>query len=95
MIEIIVRDEGCGISEENQQKLFRIDQKLVLPGTNGEKGSGMGLTLTKEIIDKHGGQIWFYTQTDEGSEFHLTVPEAKNNVLIVENNDDILIHTKK
>jgi len=89
MIEIIVRDEGCGISEENQQKLFRIDQKLVLPGTNGEKGSGMGLTLTKEIIDKHGGQIWFYTQTDEGSEFHLTVPEAKNNVLIVENNDNI------
>ena len=84
MIEIIVRDEGMGISEENQQKLFRIDQKLVLPGTGGEKGSGMGLTLTKEIIEKHGGHVWFYSQMGEGSEFHITIPEAKNTVLIVE-----------
>ena len=95
MIEIVVRDEGCGISDENQQKLFRIDQKLVLPGTNGEKGSGMGLTLTKEIVEKHGGQIWFYTQTGEGSEFHITIPEAKNYVLIVEDEASVLALYKK
>ncbi len=95
MIEIVVRDEGCGIAEENQQKLFRIDQKLVLPGTNGEKGSGMGLTLTKEIVEKHGGQIWFYTQTGEGSEFHITIPEAKNYVLIVEDEVSVLALYKK
>lgn len=90
MIEIVVRDEGVGISEENQSKLFRIDQKLVLPGTTGEKGSGMGLTLTKEIVEKHGGQIWLYSQVDNGSEFHLTIPEAKNIILIVEDEPDVL-----
>ncbi len=89
MIEIIVKDEGLGISEENQSKLFKIDQKFSLVGTNGEKGSGLGLTLVKEIIEKHGGQVWFYSQIGEGSEFHLTVPEAKNRILIVE--DDITV----
>jgi len=95
MIEIIVRDDGAGISEENQGKLFRIDQKLVLPGTNGEKGSGMGLTLAKEIIDKHGGDIWFYSQPNEGSEFHITLPEAKNYLLIVEDNNIVCDQLKE
>ena len=95
MVEIVVRDEGMGISEENKTKLFKIDQKLVLPATTGEKGSGMGLTLTKEIIDKHGGQIWVYSQIDEGSEFHITVPEAKNIVLIVEDDSVMLESYKK
>jgi len=90
MIEIVVRDNGTGISEENQSKLFRIDQKLVLEGTAGEKGSGMGLTLTKEIVEKHGGNIWLYSQPGEGSEFHITIPEAKNIVLIVEDEESIL-----
>jgi PAS domain S-box-containing protein len=84
LIEIVVKDEGLGISEENQSKLFKIDQKFVLAGTNGEKGSGLGLTLMKEIVEKHGGHVWFYSKEGEGSEFHFTVPEAKNLVLIVE-----------
>lgn len=89
MIEIVVKDEGLGISEENQTKLFKIDQKFSLVGTNGEKGSGLGLTLVKEIIEKHGGQVWFYSQVGEGSEFHFTVPEANNLILLVE--DDLAI----
>ncbi len=89
MIEIVVKDEGLGISEENQTKLFKIDQKFSLVGTNGEKGSGLGLTLVKEIIEKHGGQVWFYSQVGEGSEFHFTVPEANNLVLLVEDDQGI------
>jgi len=84
LVEIIVRDEGLGISEENQSKLFRIDQKFSLQGTAGEKGSGLGLTLVKEVVDKHNGQIWFYSSVGEGTEFHLTIPEAKNIILLVE-----------
>jgi two-component system, sensor histidine kinase and response regulator len=95
MIEIVVRDEGLGISEENQPKLFRIDQKFSLNGTNGEKGSGLGLTLVKEIIDKHGGQVWFYSQVGEGSEFHITIPEAKNLILLVEDDHGIRALYKK
>ena len=95
MIEIVIRDEGLGISEENQSKLFRIDQKFSLAGTSGEKGNGLGLTLVKEIVEKHGGQVWFYSQIGEGSEFHFTVPEAKNLVLLVEDNNGIQALYKK
>ncbi|MFA7229017.1 MAG: ATP-binding protein [Melioribacteraceae bacterium] len=95
MIEIVVKDEGLGISEENQSKLFKIDQKFSLVGTNGEKGSGLGLTLVKEIVEKHGGQVWFYSQLGEGSEFHLTVPEAKNRILLVEDDPSVQILYKK
>jgi signal transduction histidine kinase len=95
MIEIVIKDEGLGIAEENQAKLFMIDQKFSLVGTTGEKGSGLGLTLVKEIIDKHGGQIWFYTQLGEGSEFHFTVTESKNVILFVEDDESVRTFYKK
>ena len=95
MIEIVIKDEGLGIAEENQAKLFKIDQKFSLVGTTGEKGSGLGLTLVKEIIDKHGGQIWFYTQLGEGSEFHFTVTESKNVILLVEDKESVRTSYKK
>lgn len=95
MLEIVVCDQGLGIPEEDQNKLFRIDQKFIMTGTNGEKGSGLGLTLVKEIIDKHGGQVWFYSKVGEGSEFHFTVPEAKNIVLIVEDDEAVVALYKR
>ena len=84
MIEIIIKDEGVGIAEKNQEKLFRIDQKFSLSGTSGEKGSGLGLTLVKEIVENQNGDIWFYSKENEGSEFHITLPESQNIILIVE-----------
>lgn len=83
-VEIIVKDEGIGISEANKAKIFKFEQKFSSNGTKGEKGSGLGLTLVKEIIEKLGGDIWFYSEEDRGSEFHITVPEASNIALIVE-----------
>lgn len=91
LIEIVVKDEGVGIPEKNQDKLFKLDEKFSMTGTNGEKGTGFGLTLVKEIIEKHGGDIWFYSKVDEGTEFHFTLHEAKNLVLLVE--DDKLIRS--
>ncbi|MFC2133884.1 ATP-binding protein [Bacteroidota bacterium] len=88
LIEIVVKDEGIGIAEENQQKLFKIDFKYQIPGTKGEKGTGLGLALVKEIIKKHDGDIWFYSKVKEGSEFHITIPEAKNVIMIVDENSD-------
>ncbi|NOX18178.1 MAG: response regulator [Chlorobi bacterium] len=89
MIELVVRDEGIGISEDNHAKLFKIDEKLSLTGTDGEKGSGLGLTLVKEIVEKHHGDIWFYSKLNEGTEFHITLPGAKNLILIVEDEETI------
>jgi len=76
-IEIIVKDEGTGIAEKDINKVFKIGEKFTINGTNGEKGSGLGLILVKEIIEKHGGNIWFYSKEGEGTDFHFTIPEAK------------------
>lgn len=89
MVEVIVADEGVGIDENHHDKLFRIDAKYSKPGTAGEKGSGFGLTLVKEIIEKHNGNIWFYSALNKGSEFHFTLPKAEDSVLIVEEHEDL------
>jgi len=83
-VEIIVKDEGVGISEKNKTRLFKIDQIFFSEGTKGEKGVGLGLLLSKEIVEKHGGNLWFYSNQNEGSEFHFTIPISKNAILIVE-----------
>lgn len=88
VVEVVIRDEGVGIPEKHQDKLFKIDEKFTLDGTEGEKGSGLGLTLVKEIIDKHRGNIWFYSKENEGTEFHFTLPEAHTKVFVVE--DDMV-----
>ncbi len=75
---ITVKDYGIGISKEDIQKLFRIDVKFSMTGTSNERGTGLGLILCKEFIEKHGGQLWVESQEDKGSEFKFTL---RNNEL--------------
>ncbi len=82
-IEFIVRDKGKGIPETNKHKLFQINKIFSTQGTNGEKGTGLGLILCREIIEKHGGEIWYFSEAEAGSEFHFTFPLFKENVLMV------------
>ena len=86
--EFIVKDEGVGISEEGKEKLFKIGEVFSTEGTKGEKGTGLGLALAKQIVEKHGGDIWFYSNIDEGSEFHVTLPSSGNTILIVKNDKE-------
>jgi PAS domain S-box-containing protein len=74
MIRICVTDTGVGISKENMDKLFRIDQQLRSSGTANEKGTGLGLILCKELVDKHGGRIWVESDPGKGSKFCFTLP---------------------
>lgn len=88
MVEFVVIDEGIGIPESNQSKIFKFEKLFSTRGTKGEKGTGLGLSLVREIIERHGGQVWFYSKEGKGSEFHFTVPSAENSILLVENNKE-------
>jgi len=57
-------------------------------GTKGEKGTGLGLSLVKEIVEKHKGNIWFYSEAGRGSEFHFTVQRSQNIILLVDSKKD-------
>jgi signal transduction histidine kinase/ligand-binding sensor domain-containing protein len=71
--EISVKDTGVGIEKENIQKIFRIENKYSTKGTEKERGTGLGLVLCKEFIDKHGGKIWVESEPGKGSEFKFTL----------------------
>ncbi|MBN8545512.1 MAG: PAS domain-containing protein [Ignavibacteria bacterium] len=87
-VEFIVKDHGMGISPDDKAKLFNLDKIVSKEGSKGEKGSGFGLTLVKEIVEKHGGEIWFYSEEDSGSEFHFTLPVPANTIMIVDSEPD-------
>lgn len=70
---ISVKDSGIGISDEFIPYLFKIEKKLQKTGTKGEDGSGLGLILTKEFVERNGGKIWVESKQNEGSTFFFTV----------------------
>ena len=73
-VEISVSDNGIGMTQETMAKLFRIDANLSTYGTENEKGTGLGLILCKEFVDKHHGKIWVETKLGVGSQFKFTMP---------------------
>jgi len=73
-VEISVEDNGIGIPEEQIPKLFKIDSHFKSHGTDNETGSGLGLILCKEFIEKHGGKIWAESVKGKGSCFRFTLP---------------------
>lgn len=75
-IEISITDNGVGIKEEDLAKLFRIDAQHTTYGTCDEKGSGLGLILCKEMIERNRGKIWVTSKVGEGTTFTFTLPKS-------------------
>lgn len=71
---VSISDNGIGISRDSISKLFRIDENHSTPGTQKEKGTGLGLILCKELIEKHAGKIWGESEPGKGSAFYFTLP---------------------
>jgi len=72
--EIIVSDNGVGINEKVKKKLFSLDENYSSTGTANEKGTGLGLLICKEFVEKHGGKIWVESESGIGSDFKFTLP---------------------
>jgi len=80
--KVTVADNGVGIKKEALDKLFRIDESYSTVGTHDEVGTGLGLILCKDFVDKHNGKIWVESKRDipgekSGSQFHFTLPMAE------------------
>lgn len=77
---IIVKDTGIGINEEDLENLFRIDVNSSKRGTHNESGSGIGLILCKEFIEKNGGTLAVKSEVGEGTIFNFTIPAVEKKV---------------
>lgn len=73
-VEISVKDSGTGISKENIERILSPGLTLTLPGTNQEKGNGLGLTLVREFVELHHGVLRIQSQAGQGSTFSFTLP---------------------
>ncbi len=76
MIRVSVKDDGLGMDEKTLSRLFTEDKKSSVKGTEGERGTGLGLLLCREFIEKHGGRIWAESTPGQGSAFMFTLQEA-------------------
>jgi signal transduction histidine kinase len=75
-VDISVSDNGIGMSPTSISKLFRLDANMSTRGTDNEKGTGLGLFLCKEFVEKHGGKISVVSDAEKGSTFNFTMPLA-------------------
>ena len=72
--KITVQDNGVGMQENTLKKIFKLDRKKSTPGTENETGTGLGLLIVKEYVEKHGGSINVTSKPSEGSKFVFTLP---------------------
>ncbi len=75
-VKISIIDNGIGISPARLDDLFKLDKKVMTPGTNNEIGTGLGLILCKDFVEKHKGQFFVESQEETGSRFMFTLPLA-------------------
>jgi PAS domain S-box-containing protein len=73
-LTICVKDNGIGMSQVDIKKLFSANNPITSLGTNNEKGTGLGLILCKDFVEKHGGKIWAESEKDQGSTFYVSLP---------------------
>ena len=73
-VKIIVKDNGIGISEENQKIIFDRFNQVVDESSEQKEGSGLGLTITKQLITLHNGEIYVESEVGVGSEFIIILP---------------------
>lgn len=77
-LAISISDTGIGISKENVDKLFKIDEYFSTSGTAGESGTGLGLIICREFVEKNKGRINIESELEVGTTFSFTLPRKKN-----------------
>jgi signal transduction histidine kinase len=71
---IAVKDNGIGIPKEIASKIFDMFTDAKRPGTTGEQSFGLGLAISKQIVEAHGGKLWFESEVEHGTVFYVELP---------------------
>ena len=80
-----IKDTGIGIPADKVRYLFKASTNHTNTGTEGETGTGLGLVICKDFVEKNGGQIWIESKPGEGSVFYFSLPlEVNKHIQIVE-----------
>jgi len=74
--QVSVIDNGIGIKKEERKRIFEAFHQAEIPLNNGRIGTGLGLTVAQQIVEKHGGRIWVESEPEKGSRFTFTLPLA-------------------
>jgi signal transduction histidine kinase len=77
-VEIAVSDTGIGMNQEAIAKLFRLDVKYTTNGTDGEPGTGLGLLLCHDLVERHGGRMWVESESAQGTTFRFTLQSPQD-----------------
>ena len=77
VVHFFVKDKGIGINEEDQKKIFQKFFRSEDPKTREAPGTGLGLNITKSLIEHQGGMIWFESEYRVGTTFHFVLPVAE------------------
>ena len=100
-IVVAVRDSGVGIPAEDLKKLFKVEEKYTRTGLAGEKGTGFGLSICHEIMQKHGGSIEVESEVGKGTTFYVSFPvvqkiqNSDDSILVVDDEKGVrVLHTK-
>ena len=75
--KVSIKDSGVGFDDETATKIFDTASFYTTNGTNNESGSGLGLLLSKEFVEKNGGKIWAESKPEKGATFYFTIPISK------------------
>jgi len=92
MIQISVKDTGIGMNQNIIDNLFRINTNTNRKGTEGEYSTGLGLIISKDFVEKHGGKLSIESEKGEGTVFHFTLPNSRiveESLVIKGTNSDI------
>lgn len=91
--KIFVTDTGVGMPKEVSEKLFKLDNKYSTKGTEGEKGTGLGLIICKEFVEQNGGEMGVESREGEGTTFWFTLPSKNDNYDLNKDNEVSAVET--
>ena len=77
VVHVWVKDNGIGIGAEDQKKIFQKFFRSEDPKTREATGTGLGLNITRSLVEMQGGRIWFESEFRQGTTFHFTLPIAE------------------